>query len=169
MKRYIHTTKNLDGLEPIESMSKIGVDNSANMVYYVNPDLNRVGEPYFKVYDSISHPKATHIARISFLESRYIIHRDEAGKQPWKLNSSEKKKLVTYLNKKSGLVRVTNWVYSMYLWNYEYGFFDNIEIDDTKYSNVVEAFADGLYDIDENIRHPSYLPSCLIMPDYTQL
>lgn len=168
MKRYIRNDQSIEELEPIVSMAKVGVDDVGKTVYYVNPDLNRIGDPYFKVYDNISHTKATHIARISFLEPRYVSHRDEAGKQPWKLNSSEKKKMVAYLNQKSGIVKTTNWIYCMYLWNNEYGFFDSISLDE-KYSHGVFAYKDGFYDTDENLKHPSYLPSYLQIPDYTVL
>ena len=167
MKRYIKSITDTTELEPIVSMSKVGLDSKENMLYYVNPDINRVGEPYFKVYDSISHKKATHIARISFLEPRYILHKDETGKQPWKLSSSEKKKMLNYLNKSSGFFKMSFFQYAMYLWNNEYGFFDDKSLEE--YENPMIAYAKGIYDIEENIHHPSYLPSYLEIPDYTKL
>ena len=168
MKKYIKNTEDLSQLEPIESMSRIGLDRDSNMLYYVNPDTNRVGEPYFKVYDNITHGKATHIARISFLEPRYIIHRDEAGKQQWKLSSAEKKKMIKYLQKKSGFFKMTLFQYSMYLWNNEFGFFDKIELP-TQYENTMIAYSKGFYDSTAISRHPSYLRSDIVMPDYMLL
>lgn len=168
MKRYIKNIEDLSQLEPIESMSRIGLDKSSNMLYYVNPDTNRVGEPYFKVYDNITHSKSTHIARISFLKPNYIIHRDEAGKQPWKLNSSEKKKMVKYLEKKSGFFKMSLFQYSMYLWNNEYGFFDEIDLNDD-FENTMIAYSKGFYDFTDVADHPSYLRSDLTMPDYMLL
>ena len=168
MKRYIKSVDDANELEPIVSMSRIGLDSKETMLYYVNPDTNRAGEPYFKVYDNISHNKATHIARISFLEPRYIRHRDEAGKQPWKLSSSEKKKMLNYLKGSSGFFKMTFFQYAMYLWNNEYGFFDGVPLDG-KFENIMVAYAKGFYDTEENIGHPSYLSSYLEIPDYTKL
>ena len=168
MKRYIRNTIQFEDLEPIESMSRIGLDKDANMLYYVNPDLNRVGEPYFKVYDSITHPKATHIARISFLEPKYIVHRDEAGKQPWKLSSSEKRKLIKYLDSRSGFFKMTFFQYAMYLWNNEFGFFDSIQLPEDL-DNAMVAYAAGFYDDTSVASHPSYLRSNLLRPDYSKL
>ncbi len=168
MKRYIKNVEEHLELEPIVSMARVGLDDSAKMLYYVNPDDRRVGDPYFKVYNNISHRIATEIARISFLEPRYIVHRDEAGKQPWKLNSSEKKKMINFLSKKSGFLNLTFWQYTMYHWDNEYGFLHN-QFDTTRYNNILEAYADGFYDTEENLNHPSYLRSDLQMPDYMQL
>lgn len=168
MKRYIKTIEDVSELEPIESMARVGKDDEANMVYYVNPDLNRIGEPYFKVYDNISHPKAKHIARISFLEPRYIVHKEEAGKQTWRLNSSERKKMISYLNKKSPFFGISFFQYAMYNWNLEYGFLD-IDFDESLYHDPIEAYKEGFFDTKENVNHPSYLPSYLEIPDYTKL
>lgn len=167
MKRYIKTIETTAGLEPIESMARVGVDTDSNMIYYVNPDLNRIGEPYFKVYNNTSHQKANKIARISFLTPKYIEHRDESGKQPWKLNSSDRKKVCNYLNKKSPFLGVTFFQYAMYNWNLEYGFLDHTL--DEKYDSPLSAYKDGFFDTEENLSHSSYLASYLVIPDYTQL
>ena len=55
-----------------------------------------------------------------------------------------------------------------YLWNYEYGFIES-ELDDDAYANPIFAYANGFYDTEENLKHPSYLRSDLQMPDYTLL
>ena len=49
----------------------------------INPDSNRVGEPYFKVYNAGNWRKATKVARLFFFESKLIVHKSE-GVQPWK-------------------------------------------------------------------------------------
>ena len=170
MKKYVRNIGNLAHLEPIESMARIGVDSDSNpqSVYYVNPDSNRVGDPYFKVYDSTSVTKSRRVARISFLEPVYIIHSDEGGKEPWILNSSEKKSLMKFLDKPSKFSGLSNFQYTMYQWNNEYGFLD--ETDGLEqYDNPVDAYIHGFYDTESNLKHPSYLPSYLVRPNYEGL
>ncbi len=168
MKRYIKNVEDLSYLEPIESMSQIGSDETAKMVYYVNPDTNRRGDPYFKVYDNILRSKARTMTRISFLEPKYVIHKPDRGMKSWKLNKSEIKSMIKYLNKRSALFKITNWQYAMYMWNLEFSFFSK-GFDENKYDNSVIAYVKGYYDVEENLNHPSYLPSYLEMPDYLLL
>lgn len=168
MKRYIRNIVKVDDLEPIESMSQIGSDETANMVYYVNPDTNRRGDPYFKVYDNILRSKAKHMTRISFFEPKYIIHKPDKGMKYWKLNTSEIRAVIDYMNRRSALFRITNWQYAMYMWNMEFSFFNN-GFDENKYDNAVMAYVDGFYDDEEHLGHPSYVPSFTQIPDYTKL
>ena len=66
----------------------------------VNPGFGRIGDSYFKLYDSNSLRTATKVARIKFTEPKYVIHKDENGLQPWIFNNREKKLLIEYLNLK---------------------------------------------------------------------
>lgn len=168
MKRYITTEVDISYLEPIESMSQIGIDKENNRVYYVNPDTGRQGEPYFKAYNNKSVGKASSIARISFLAPKYIFHRNSDGKSNWILSSKERKQMVEYLNKKSAFFNVTSWQYAMYTWNLEWGFFSDGFPED-KFSSAIDAYVKGHFDSSKNLEHPSYLQSTLIMPDYTKL
>ena len=60
----------------------------------VNPGFGRIGDSYFKLYDSNSLRTATKVAKIKFTEPKYVIHRDENGLQPWIFNNREKKLLM---------------------------------------------------------------------------
>ena len=66
----------------------------------VNPGVGRIGDSYFKLYDSNSLRTATKVARIKFTEPKYVIHKDENGLQPWIFNNREKKLLIEYVNLK---------------------------------------------------------------------
>ena len=167
MKRYVSDIEDISNFEPIESMAQIGIDRDAQMAYYVNPDPSRIGEPYFKVYDRESYVKSTRIARISFLEPRYIQHKDT--KKPWILNHSEKRRLLQFLNdpsiKYSG---ASNWEYALYQWNNEHLLL-NEAYNKKIYKDEIDAYIRGFYDIEENLDNPSYLPSNLPVPDYMKL
>lgn len=39
----------------------------------------------------------------------------------------------------------------------------------TGYKTRIEAFVNGYYNTEENLKDPSYVPSYLKMPDYTKL
>ena len=56
-------------------------------------------DPYFKYYNNSNPKKATKVSRIAFTgeKIRYIIHNNQDNK----LNSSEKKKLNEYMDRKS--------------------------------------------------------------------
>lgn len=94
MKRYI-----VDPLEPIECMSLVSVDTQNNINVQVNPDHNRLEDPYFKVYNNARFESSDKVARISFLEPIYIVHaeRYNCGRNNWFLNSKEKKRLIDFL------------------------------------------------------------------------
>lgn len=66
----------------------------------VNPGFGRIGYSCFKLYNSNSLRTATKVARIKFLEPKYVFHKDENGLKPWIFNSKEKELLIKYLNLK---------------------------------------------------------------------
>ena len=47
-------------LETPISHTRIGVDAKHNIAYFVNPDINHVDEPYFKVYNHLVYHQATY-------------------------------------------------------------------------------------------------------------
>lgn len=86
--------------EPVWAMSNVFRDERNNVTYQLNTDPNRLGDPYFKLYNSKSVRSATLVARISFLSPEYVTHTDGLGKQPWILNSQERRMLVKTLTSK---------------------------------------------------------------------
>lgn len=83
--------------ESVYAMSNVYMSDDYNLTFQVNPTESRVGEHYFKVYNSFSVSSSDKIARISFDEPRCIIHKDGLGKQSWIIDSSSKKKMITLL------------------------------------------------------------------------
>lgn len=83
--------------ESVYAMSNVYMSGKYNITFQVNPTESRAGEHYFKVYNSFSVSSSDKIARISFDEPRYIIHKDGLGKQPWTIDSSSKKKMIMLL------------------------------------------------------------------------
>jgi len=60
----------------LNEMATIGIDKKSTIrLYQLNPDTSRVGNPYFKIYDTLNWRKATHVARILFKEPIRVIHK----------------------------------------------------------------------------------------------
>jgi hypothetical protein len=104
-------------MESIYAMAQCGRDLVNNCSVYVNPDLNRIGNEYFKFCNSSIWTKADKICRISFNKPQYVIHR--GPKQNWKLSSGEKKILINLLNSKSRKYDCTVWQYLILAFNDE--------------------------------------------------
>ena len=140
--------------EPLGEMASVGsTDNPIGLKVQVNPDPNRSGNPYFKVYSS-KIPKAGQdkVARLHFLDDGMEYHKD--GFKDWILTTSEIKMIKSFLNKNHHREKeYTNWEMTKWLWNLEYGFFSDEQIDD---------YMNGKLD---NIQHPSYVPSTTPIPD----
>ena len=129
------------------------------MLMAINPDSNRVGDPYFKVYDADSWRKATKVARLAFFEPKLIIHKSE-GIQPWKtLTRRDIEDIEDFLDSPArGDINATVWDVLKYRWNDEYGF----------YMRSFTDYIRGEYD-EEYKDDPSYVPSYLDPPDYRRL
>lgn len=85
--------------ESVYAMSNVYTNYTYKLSFQVNPTDSRVGEHYFKVYNHSRMTSADRVARISFDEPRYIIHKDSSGKQPWILDSVSKKNMIMLLSK----------------------------------------------------------------------
>lgn len=86
----------LEAQESLYAMSNVYTD-IGNITIQINPTEGRIGEPYFKVYNTDSVSTSSYVARISFDVPKYIIHKDSKGKQSWFMNASERKNLVSVL------------------------------------------------------------------------
>lgn len=135
-------------------MATVGWDDDLSIIVEVNPDTRRIGNEYFKVYNSASYRKATKECRILFDKPEYVIHRNENGKQNWIMNSKERKNLVWFLNQPSDVFpELSIWKTAIVLFNREKGL---------KKSQTMENFVD-------NRKYPDFLPIDLPMPNYTLL
>ncbi|MGN0820690.1 MAG: hypothetical protein ACI4OX_02780 [Akkermansia sp.] len=143
-------------------MATVARDYENNLSIVVNPNPSRNRPTYFKVYDHANYRQATKCAGISFLSPEYVIRAGE--EREWKFsNKKEKRLLINFLNskrrgKKDTELRMTNWQYTIALWNVEMGFIDDAE----------EAWA---YTMENTNPHDADfpLPIDLPMPDYTLL
>lgn len=145
--------------EPLFEMATVHRDFTNNVSVAVNPDSTKIGDPYFKFYNSTDYRKADKVIRILFNSPDFVVHQDI--KEFWNLNGKEKKLLVDCLNTKSKKYKFTGcsvWDATKFDWNYEYLGID-IEVDN---------YLNGEYD-ETYKNNPSYVPSTLGMPDYTKL
>lgn len=124
----------------------------------VNPDRNRVGDRYFKMYNSKDYNRATKVARIDFFTPRLIQHSSE--KAPWmELNRRNVGNLIKMLNMKAVLNKQYYvWDLLKYYWNYEMG----ISVPD------LDEYVEGRYD-EIHKDNKRYVPASLRIPDYKQL
>lgn len=100
----IQAQKRLEALhittaESLYAMSNVYTNYTYKLSFQVNPTDSRIGEHYFKVYNHSRMTSSDKVARISFDEPRYIIHKDSSGKQPWILDSASKKNMIMLLSK----------------------------------------------------------------------
>ncbi len=147
----------------LEEMSTITTDRvDGGMCIVVNRSEFRKGNPYFKVVNHNSFDKATKIARISFLDLKYIIHKNTDGKENWILNIKEKKQLVKLFNQKSTNIfrngkRMSNWEKAIAQYNLENRLIGDVEeAEDKKLKDTRDFETDPL-------------PIDLPMPDYMKL
>lgn len=164
MKRVIKRSEDIFG------MATIGRHIQPNFTVAVNPDGNRVGNCYFKYYNRENYNIATHVTRLNLRKPNKIIHKNRDGKKEWQLNSIDKKAICQYLDQTSRYgvqFGATNWDYTLYSWNNELGLLE-AEFPE-EYSSPFEAFVNGFYDTEDNMNNPSYVPSTLKRPDYTQI
>lgn len=141
-------------------MATVHRDFKNNVSVAVNPDSNRIGDPYFKFYNNTDYRKADSVIRLMFFAPRWTYHQTD-GKELWKLNSQEKKLLMECLaspSKKYKINDCTVWDATKFDWNYEYLGID-IEIDEYLKGSYDKLYSDN----------PSYVPSTLDSPDYTSL
>lgn len=145
----------LEASYELDAMATIYWDKKGRFCISVNPNPNRIGDEYFKLFNSSSVRTATKVARISFKAAKYIHHTNSDGKDDWILNSKEKKYLVKALQKQAKMpyAQYTNWQKAILLFNEEK------HLDQEK----------TLKNLLPKPKYPKYLPFNLEMPDYTKL
>lgn len=142
-------------LMSLNEMSMAWIDKNSNKCVWVENPGTHNDNDYFKYLDSFSYHKADKVARISLKEPKYLEHTNQDGKKDWKLNSREKKELISLMNSLSTVRSgYTNWQVTLIQYN-----FDNFFISP-------EETINGTFDREE---HPEAFDINYPMPDYTQL
>ena len=142
----------------IDEMST--VSRSSNMFIAVNPDIHRVGDEYFKLYNANILNNADKVIRIQFRKPRYVFHKN-IGFEDWILTKSEKRALIHFLNTKESMYdsdgvkhEIAIFLKVIILHNYERGLGNNT-------SETLSLMLENVYD--------EYMPLDLKMPDYMLL
>lgn len=146
-----------------EEMATIVNDEREEKSITVNPDTRRVGDPYFKVYNSAKRkPGETAVARCHFKDSGMAFHIGD-GYIDWQIDNDDVKKIKKLLNKTANnpnpyaddSAKYTIWQITCYKWNEEY------------FGGAINSFSKyvkGEYD-EEFKEHPSYVPSTQKIPE----
>ena len=142
-------------VEPLGEMATVAdSDRPVGLSIQVNPDPDRIGNPYFKVYNTaVPKIKESRVARLHFLDSGMEYHQDKF--MDWIPTKKEIKSIKDLLSQKHLVYNYTNWQVACFLWNQEYHLFMQKDIDD---------YMNGLLDEKLSI-HPSYVPSTTVMPE----
>ena len=145
--------------EVIGEMATVCKDAENNVGIGVYPDSGRIGNPYFKFYNSTNYDKATKVVRITFNQVDYIVHKNNNGADLWKLNHKDKKLLMKLLKRPSKTRKdLDNWTLLKYHWNDE-SLPDEFDLDD---------YVSGMYD-EQYSDNTNYVASYIDIPDYMGL
>lgn len=155
--------------ELIEAMAQTYIDRVANCSMYVNPDLNRIGNEYFKFCNNASWSKATKLCRISFNKPQYIIHTNSKKVSDWTLTAKEKRYLVrTLLSKSRKYINLTVWQALIVDYNTERY---SLDLDECKCITIAVQYKlvakRELNEFERTMLHA--LPIDLRMPNYLKL
>lgn len=148
----------------VYSMASIGVNTKPTFAVQVHPDFGRSGDSYMKLYDNKVFSSEGNKTRVSLLRPKYVVHNNEV----WKLNSKYRRALVDFLNSPSkDFPGLTNWEMVKYNWNNECHIL-SYDVNTGELTRP-QAYVNGLYDTEENLSDPSYVPSCAEMSNYLDL
>lgn len=142
-------------VEPLGEMLTIGSQQKPQLRVQVNPDRGRKGSPYFKVFNTDElKTKQTRVARLSFLSTKIIYHRDEF--RDWNITKKDIINIHNFMNSENkNYPGYTNWQITKWKWNYEYFGFN-----DEKFTDYMTGELDDKYK-----NHPSYVPSTTEIPE----
>ena len=150
----------------ISCMSRVGNSEKPPFMVGVYESGAYIGEPYLKIYSHFDYPKAEYVTRLSMRDGHRIVHKNRDRKKEWKdIDNRTLKALEVFLDKPSRNIKgYTNWQVLMYLWNYETSIISNAPED--LYDTNIEAFIDGYYDTEENLKNPNYIASYSVRPGF---
>ena len=136
-------------------MSAIGSSEKPQLSIWINPDPGRIGNPYFKVYNSETpKPNNTKVMRLHFFDSGMEYHNDKY--LDWVPSNKHIKWVKEFLlEPHEDVESCTNWDMCKFLWNVEYHFFPR---------RMREEYLSGMLD-DQFKDHPSYVPSTTEIPE----
>lgn len=146
----------LEASYELDAMATVYRDPKGRFLVSVNPDPNREGDEYFKLYNKTSRSSATKIARIAFRKAEYIYHSMNQGKEDWILNAKEKKYIIKAFKKKNPAFydgQYTYWQFAIAQFNLEKGL----------------DYKKTFKNVGKKLKYPKYLPFDLEMPDYMKL
>jgi len=150
--------------EEVYAMTTIGRNSKPAYMVAVNPDSNRIGDCYFKFYDSDSYSSSSSISRIRFDSPKYV--KPHKGKHIVKLNATMKNELNKFMKTSyQDFPEITNWDYTKYAWNLDH----NLVKSYVEGKTPLQSYIDGDCDTEENLSNPNYVPNSLECPDYTKL
>lgn len=152
MDNYSEILFEMASVRPKEGNTKFGV------LLAVNPDLNKIGDCYFKMYNSNSYITATGVWRICFSEPKLIKEHSGKIKSLSTINLKYKKILIEYLNSPGAYSGRTVWDSLKWNWNNEH---------DLCFEGY-EPYFNGQLD-EQNKNNKNYLPSTLEIPNYNEL
>ncbi len=149
-----------------------GQKGDSPMSVLINVRNTWVGEPYFKVINSKSWPSATKVARISFLEPKFIEHVYPRGKKKWNLDEDDILRLKNILMKPLTTTyydgrNITVWEHLMAQYNVENDLSDSY--DDAYLKELDPKEFKGKSKTLQRILHTEALPNNLMIPDYAKL
>lgn len=141
--------------ETFSEMATVTSDKRLQLRIQVNPDRNRKGSPYFKVFDTASpKPGQSKVARLHFSDSGMEYHRDKYF--DWEIDQADIDMIrELLLRQHHDIPSYTNWQMACYLWNLEYGWLDTEDRDDYFAGKFNDKF-DG---------EPSYVRHDLSIPE----
>lgn len=148
--------------EELFEMASVRARNNsdANILLCVNPDIKKVGDAYFKMYDSSNVASSNKVWRIRFKEASFIKEHKGIIPAATEMNKKYRDILIDYLKRSSKENQnYTVWDVLKYHWNDELGLCNNFNL---------EEYMNGSVD-SVSERHPSYLPFDLEIPDYKKL
>ena len=122
---YSHYDPFEDG-DLLTEMATVGwmQGRTRNQFYLIAVDSSPhyIGNPYFKVFGREDRLGKPSIARISFIEPRYIIHYKNNAARQFRLNSKMKRMLIDFMNDPcddDGVEDLTNWQHAIIIYNRE--------------------------------------------------
>lgn len=139
--------------ETFTEMATVARDEERQLRIQINPDRDRIGNPYFKVFNTATpKKKVSRVARFHFKDEDMEYYNDNF--LDWVISKNDIKQIKSFLMEPHYLTpQYTNWKMACYLWNYEYGFIGDPE----KYFNGEEE--------EKNKDHTSYVPHDQEMPE----
>lgn len=138
--------------ETFSEMATVGSDTVRKLRVTVTPDIHRIGDPYFKVFNTSKLTTDSAVARCHFKDDGMEYHSDKY--KDWVLKGKAIRLIQDFMMEPhEDFPEYTNWQMACYLWNHEFSFTDSKQ--DYFAGKVDEEFKD----------HPSYVKHDQEMPD----